>query len=169
MGKKSKKKKDKTKKRKEATHSEVSTPINHEKKPAIVEDVKKGTKDVESKKRPNDFVLIRGRRKPKVDKSTKTRRIQSIKKMLLPSVFGTAGGIFLGMLTINGTHITTIIFLIFLMVMVYAQKIIFPKIDVDPLEFEAKDWIYIGFMTLDFLLVVWTLFINANPITTTGL
>jgi len=47
---------------------------------------------------------------------------------------------------------------------IWAQKAIFPHIGVDPDEFESKDWLFLGFMTMAFALATWTLIIPINPI-----
>ncbi|WP_462271977.1 EMC6-like membrane protein [Methanohalophilus sp.] len=42
----------------------------------------------------------------------------------------------------------------------YAQRLIFPKINIDTKEFGMKDWFYVEFIVIDFCLVTWTLLLN---------
>jgi hypothetical protein len=42
----------------------------------------------------------------------------------------------------------------------YAQRLIYPAIQIDTKEFKFKDWFYVEFLVLDFCLVTWTLLLN---------
>lgn len=42
----------------------------------------------------------------------------------------------------------------------YLQKLVYPLIGVKVKEFEIKDWIYVEFLIIIFLMVVWTLLLN---------
>jgi len=109
------------------------------------------------------FVGKKGDRKGngKEIKSNAKRRIEGIKKTIIPSligiIFGTLLGIFLG----DGENVSLIELFIIVAILTYLQKFIFPLVGVTPSEFEIKDWLYVGFMTLAFMLVSWTMYINA--------
>lgn len=42
----------------------------------------------------------------------------------------------------------------------YAQKLIYPSLQIDTKEFKAKDWLFVEFIVIDFFLVTWTLLLN---------
>lgn len=42
----------------------------------------------------------------------------------------------------------------------YAQKLIYPSLQIDTKEFKAKDWFFVEFIVVDFFLVTWTLLLN---------
>jgi hypothetical protein len=46
----------------------------------------------------------------------------------------------------------------------YIQKLAYPMLGVKVDEFETKDWFYVEFMTIIFLLVSWTLLLNSGTL-----
>ena len=94
-----------------------------------------------------------------VEKTTKERRVQAVKKTAIPAVVGTVVGVG-GAISLGVAAGLVVPFLFLLVASVYVQKFIFPLVDVDPGEFEMKDWAYITFMTFDFLFVVWAIYLN---------
>jgi hypothetical protein len=53
-----------------------------------------------------------------------------------------------------------LILLLVIFVSYYFQKIIYPYIGVRVNEFETKDWIYVHFLVIIYLLVFWTILLN---------
>lgn len=74
-------------------------------------------------------------------------------------------GIFAGIIAFNvlGIGADTKWYAILVIVAIlayYAQRLIFPKINIDTKEFGMKDWFYVEFIVIDFCLVTWTLLLN---------
>ncbi|KXS41280.1 MAG: hypothetical protein AWU58_1741 [Methanohalophilus sp. T328-1] len=74
-------------------------------------------------------------------------------------------GIFAGIIAFNilGTGAQSKWYAILVIVAIlayYAQRLIFPRINIDTKEFGMKDWFYVEFIVLDFCLVTWTLLLN---------
>lgn len=55
--------------------------------------------------------------------------------------------------------------LILIISAVWVQRSIYPRLGIDPDDFDTKDWLFLGFMTVTFAIVVWTLLIPVNPLT----
>lgn len=53
-----------------------------------------------------------------------------------------------------------LVFLLVIFVSYYIQRLLYPVINVRVKEFEAKDWLYVEFLTIIYLLVFWTLLLN---------
>ncbi|HIH69304.1 hypothetical protein [Methermicoccus shengliensis] len=94
------------------------------------------------------------------EKSTRERRVEAIKKTLVPAVVGTVAGVGAGA-SLGVAKGLVVPFLFLLVACVYIQKLIFPLVGVDPRELETKDWAYIVFMTFDFLFVSWAIYLNS--------
>ena len=52
------------------------------------------------------------------------------------------------------------VILLVVIVSYYLQKLVYPLIGVKVKEFETKDWLYVEFLIIIFLMVVWTLLLN---------
>ena len=94
----------------------------------------------------------------KTEKEREKEHIDGIKKTIVSGIFGIIAGITSFYLAGEaqaraGFGFTVLVFAILV------QKYIYPSINVTG-ELKAKDWLYIGFMTLSFWLVSWTLLLN---------
>jgi len=111
----------------------------------------------------------RGKKKKKKEKKVSKkkeqthteRRIEGIKKTVIPSLIGMVFGTVLGAIVGDGESLNFIELFILVAILTYVQKFIFPYVGVSPSDFETKDWFYVGFMTFAFILVSWTMYINA--------
>ncbi len=87
--------------------------------------------------------------------------IEGIKKTVVPAFIGAAFALlffkFFG--DAKGVSWFSIILLVVL-VSYYIQRALYPLIGVRVKEFGAKDWLYVGFLIVIFLLVFWTLLLN---------
>ncbi len=50
----------------------------------------------------------------------------------------------------------------------YIQRFLYPLVGVRVKEFETKDWLYVEFLTIIYLLVIWTLLINIGTLNITA-
>jgi len=89
----------------------------------------------------------------KREKEKRLTHIEGIKKTLLASLLGIFGGV-LSYYAIPSFGI------LILLVVVYAQRLILPRIQIDLKEYQMKDWFYTGFMTFAFWFVSWTILLN---------
>ncbi|MBE0520858.1 MAG: hypothetical protein IBX39_01145 [Candidatus Methanoperedenaceae archaeon] len=87
--------------------------------------------------------------------------VDGIKKTVLPSFIG-AGFALLLFLNFGDAHDKVWFSVILLVVILsyYIQKLVYPLIGVKVKEFEIKDWLYVEFLVIIFLMVVWTLLLN---------
>ena len=53
-----------------------------------------------------------------------------------------------------------VVFLLVILVSYYIQRFLYPVINVQVKEFEMKDWLYVEFFTIIYMLVFWTLLLN---------
>jgi hypothetical protein len=60
------------------------------------------------------------------------------------------------------------VLLLVVLVSYYIQKLTYPKLGVKVDEFETKDWLYVEFMTIIFMLVFWTLLLNSGTLAVTA-
>jgi hypothetical protein len=60
------------------------------------------------------------------------------------------------------------VLLLVVLVSYYIQKLAYPKLGVKVDEFETKDWLYVEFMTIIFMLVSWTLLLNSGTLAVTA-
>lgn len=93
--------------------------------------------------------------------------VTSMKKTLLSTAFGLALGPICFYMTWDAESQSLMRepFAFFLLLgAVWVQGAVLPHLGVDTEELEAKDWLFIGFMTITFALAVWTLLIPVNPI-----
>jgi len=100
------------------------------------------------------------------EKSAEERKkayVDGIKKTVIPGVFGIIGGFisfYLAGEGVNGVQPRAGFGLIVLVFFISVQKYIFPLVNIHTEEMGAKDWLYIGFMTLVFWFVSWTFLLN---------
>lgn len=91
--------------------------------------------------------------------------IEGIKKTAFPAFIGAffALVLFLKFYDAKEVHWFSVLLLVVL-VSYYIQKLAYPKLGVRVDEFETKDWLYVEFMTIIFLLVSWTLLLNSGTL-----
>lgn len=103
--------------------------------------------------------------KPKSDpaqvspEEKKRDHIGGIKKTLLPGIVGTIIGA-LSFYLITGGGMDDAAGFLLLVVAIAALRYLFPLMGINPVDFERKDWFYVGFMTFNFWFVTWTLLLN---------
>ena len=87
--------------------------------------------------------------------------IEGIKKTAVPAFIG-AGFALLFVLTADkiAGKPWYVVFLLVILVSYYIQRFLYPVINVRVKEFEAKDWLYVEFLTIIYMLVFWTLLLN---------
>ena len=87
--------------------------------------------------------------------------IEGIKKTVIPAFIGAAFALLFIMTTekISGKPWTLVLLLVVL-VSYYVQKLLYPYLNVRVEEFETKDWIYVEFFTIIYMLVFWTILLN---------
>ncbi|MBN1323421.1 MAG: hypothetical protein JW986_05400 [Methanotrichaceae archaeon] len=99
--------------------------------------------------------------KAKTDADRRKSKIDGIKKTLMPAVLGVMGGFAIsGMPDISANYPWHFVVLNFLLITLIIQRVIYPKIGIEVMEFKAKDWIYVEFIAIDLWLVTWTILIN---------
>jgi len=81
-----------------------------------------------------------------------TKHVEGIKKTLLSSLLGIAGGVCSYYLPAYG--------ILILLVVVYAQRLALPRIQIDTKEYRFTDWFFLVFMTFAFWFVSWTILLN---------
>jgi len=95
----------------------------------------------------------------KTEEEKKKGYIDGIKKTIVPGIFGIIGGI-LSFHLAGETQVRAGFGFAVLVIMILLQKYAFPLVNINVEELEAKDWIYIVFMTTTFWFVSWTLLLN---------
>ncbi len=91
------------------------------------------------------------------------KRVEGIKKTIIPGVIGIIAGAAMFTLIGDGSGHKSIWFTILFVLLVfsyYIQRLIYPAVGINAREFGKKDWFYVEFIVLDFFLVSWTLFLN---------
>ena len=86
------------------------------------------------------------------EQEEQTKHVEGIKKTLLSSLLGIAGGVFSYYLPPYG--------ILILLVVVYAQRLALPRIKIDTKEYRFTDWFFLVFMTFAFWFVSWTILLN---------
>lgn len=87
--------------------------------------------------------------------------IEGIKKTAVPAFIGALFAVILYMKFIDAKGTSWISVLLLVVLVSYViQKALYPPLGVRVDEFETKDWFYVEFMTIIFLLVFWTLLLN---------
>ncbi|MBS1262968.1 MAG: hypothetical protein MAG715_00133 [Methanonatronarchaeales archaeon] len=93
--------------------------------------------------------------------------MRGIKKTLLSTLLGILSGALSFELTWSQEAdglIREPFALMLILFAIWLQGPLFPYIGVDPSEFDSKDWLFLGFMTVTFAITTWTLLIPVNPI-----
>jgi hypothetical protein len=88
--------------------------------------------------------------KPGSEKQIK--HVEGIKKTLLSSLLGIVGGVFSYYLPAYG--------ILILLLLIYVQRAILPRVKIDTKEFRFTDWFFLIFMTFAFWFVSWTILLN---------
>ena len=87
--------------------------------------------------------------------------IEGMKKTIVPAFIG---AIFAVIFVLTSEKIAGKPWLAVLMFVVlvsyYVQRLLYPSLGIRVKEFEVKDWLYVEFLTIIFLLVTWTLLLN---------
>ncbi len=101
----------------------------------------------------------------KTEEEKKKEYIDGIKKTIMPGIFGIIGGFLsfhiAGEPLVYGEPQARAGFgFVVLASIVLLQKYVFPLININVKELEAKDWIYIVFITTTFWFVSWTFLLN---------
>jgi hypothetical protein len=82
----------------------------------------------------------------------RVKHVEGIKKTALSSVLGVAGGVI--------SYYLPAYSLFILIVVVYGQRLILPRLAIDTKEYRLTDWFFLGFMTFAFWFVSWTILLN---------
>ena len=87
--------------------------------------------------------------------------IEGIKKTTVPAFIGAIFAVIFVLTSekIAGKPWFAVLMLVVL-VSYYMQRLVYPSLGVRVKEFEVKDWLYVEFLTIIFLLVTWTLLLN---------
>jgi len=99
--------------------------------------------------------------KPITPDERKRTLIEGIKKTVFPSFIGAAFALLFFLRFGAATEISW--FLVVILVVFgsyYIQRFAYPPLGVRVKEFETKDWLYVEFLTVIFLLVFWVLLLN---------
>ncbi len=100
---------------------------------------------------------------PKIITPDERRRIliEGIKKTVLPAFISAAFAVlfFLKFREAAGVPWLSVILLVVLL-SYYIQRFLYPLLGVRVKEFETKDWLYVEFLIIIYLLVFWTLLLN---------
>ncbi len=87
--------------------------------------------------------------------------IEGIKKTAVPAFIGAA---FALLFVLTADKIAGkpwyLVLLLVIFVSYYIQRFLYPLIDIRVKDFEIKDWLYVEFLTIIYLLVFWTLLLN---------
>jgi len=116
-----------------------------EKKGAAQKAEKKGAAQKAEKKVP-------AKTDEKEEQEKQTKHVEGIKKTLLSSLLGIAGGVL--------SYYAPPYSILILLVVVYAQRLALPRIQIDIKEYRFTDWFFLVFMTFAFWFVSWTILLN---------
>jgi len=87
--------------------------------------------------------------------------IEGIKKTVVPAFIGAAFALIF--VATSGKIAGKPWFLVLLLVVLvsyYVQRFLYPRLSIRVWEFETKDWLYVEFLTIIYMLVFWTLLLN---------
>jgi hypothetical protein len=94
--------------------------------------------------------------------------IQDIKKTAFPAFIGAFFALVLFLKFYDAKEVSWFsALLLVVLVSYYIQKLAYPMLGVKVDEFETKDWLYVEFMTIIFMLVIWTLLLNSGTLVVT--
>ncbi len=86
---------------------------------------------------------------------------EGIKKTVLPAFISAAFALAFFLKFGDAAEVSSFsILLLVLLLSYYLQRAIYPLIGVRVKEFETKDWLYVEFLIIIYLLVFWTLLLN---------
>lgn len=86
---------------------------------------------------------------------------EGIIKTIVSAILGIiAGFIMFNQYGTGEDRIWYVIFMIVIGITYFVQKLIYIPLKIDTKEFKFKDWFYVEFIVIDFLLVTWTLLLN---------
>ncbi|MGZ4864327.1 MAG: EMC6-like membrane protein [Halobacteriota archaeon] len=88
----------------------------------------------------------------KKEPGRQVKHVEGIKKTVLSSLLGIVGGV--------ASFYLSAYSLFILIVIIYSQRLILPRVGVDAKEFRATDWFFLVFMTVAFWFVTWTILLN---------
>lgn len=87
--------------------------------------------------------------------------VEGIKKTAVPAFIGAAFAlIFIETAGKIAGKPWYLVLLLVVLVSYYIQRLLYPFISVRVSEFETKDWLYVEFLTIIYMLVFWTLLLN---------
>jgi hypothetical protein len=113
---------------------------------------------------PASMPLSRPLPKSKPKSTTETRKIQidGIKKTIYPSLLGVLAGFacYYAPAAAIGQLPWHFVMLMVIAVTYFVQRLTYPFMNIDVLEFKGKDWFYVEFMVVDLCLVTWTILLN---------
>jgi hypothetical protein len=89
----------------------------------------------------------------KQEQEKQVKHVEGIKKTLLSSLLGIAGGVF--------SYYAPAYGILILLVVVYVQRPVLPRIQIDTKEYRFTDWFFLVFMTFAFWFVSWTILLNS--------
>jgi len=84
---------------------------------------------------------------------------EGILKTAVSSIFGIIGG-FISFLATGDTRSRDVFAILILLFLIYIQKPVLKKLDVNVNELSGKDWLYMGFITFDLWYVSWVFLLN---------
>jgi hypothetical protein len=100
---------------------------------------------------------------PKTITPDERRRIliEGIKKTVLPAFISAAFALMFFLKFGNAKDVSWFsIILLVVLLSYYIQRFLYPLIGVRVKEFEVKDWLYVEFLIIIYLLVFWTFLLN---------
>jgi phage shock protein PspC (stress-responsive transcriptional regulator) len=115
-----------------------------------------------SNQRTAEPALKESKSKPKSTAETRNIQMDGIKKTVYPSFLGVLAGFacYYGPPATISQLPWHFILLMVLAVTYFVQRLTYPFMNIDVLEFKGKDWFYVEFMVVDLWLVTWTLLLN---------
>ncbi|NYT02369.1 MAG: hypothetical protein GKC10_06415 [Methanosarcinales archaeon] len=88
-------------------------------------------------------------------------QMDGLKKTIVPSVLGLAAGFVSYMVLGMGMELPWhFIMLNVILATLIIQRLIYPPLGINVLEFKSKDWFYVEFIAVDLWLVSWTILLN---------
>ncbi len=95
--------------------------------------------------------------------------VEGIKKTAVPAFIGAA---FAELFILTGDKISGkpwfLVLLVVVLISYEIQRLIYPSLGVRVKEFETKDWLYVEFLTIMFLIVTWALLLNIGILSVTA-
>lgn len=99
--------------------------------------------------------------KPLTPDEKRIQLLEGIKKTIIPSFIGAGFAILLYWRLNDASEVSWFsIILIVVLISYYIQKGLYPFLGIRVKEFGTKDWFYVEFLIIIFMLIVWTLLLN---------